>query len=97
MSDNRIVHQPPTRHSCNPGWTVGGVCDDPGSPMHGLEYLKSPSTWSHPPGTVVRCECGKTYVSYKTPSSRGMINVSGVSFRRERGLERWLRTRREGR
>lgn len=89
----RIVHRPDPGHTCSPGWTVGGVTSGDDCLPDGVEWLQPPDISSHPPGTVVECECGKTWVSYKTPNSATMIHLRGVSFRPERWRERRRRAR----
>lgn len=91
--DNHIVFKPEPVHHCNPGCTEYIVKDSENPFLNGLTGIELPSIWSHPAGTVVECECGKVYVAYKTPDSQGMMNISGVSFRRERWWERRKRLR----
>lgn len=100
---NRIVHRPEPSHECTPGWREASskhVCAPDwcgeSCPLEGTETTRKirPDSISHPPGTVVECECGRTFVSYEPPMpTRGMVMVHRIEFRRERWWERRRRRR----
>ena len=94
MTSHRIVSQPPREHRCAPGWKLRPL------PRHGLggpwpegqQHLVPPDRSEYPPGTVVECECGRTWVAYYPAAKSGMVGM--VLFRAEGRFERWRRVRR---
>lgn len=94
MSGQRIVSQGTREHHCSPGWELKPM------PRHGLggpwpegqQHFVPPSRDKYPPGTVVECDCGRTWVAYYPAPKCGMPGV--VLFRAEGRFERWRRVRR---
>lgn len=84
-----IVHRPPVRHACAPGWTYsepGEDCGPPfGAPPPGRCWAYPPNGYAYPKGTVWECECGRTWVSTGPP---GPCSPGVVNFRPERRGER---------
>lgn len=90
-----VVHTPPPVHTCKPGWNTR---ISTGEGLHalppGVRIFDPPTPWKFPRGTVVECDCGKTYVS------QGAIYVDAPGmcyFRREGWFERRRRERRQAR
>jgi hypothetical protein len=94
MTGHRIVSKPEKRHTCSPGWTLELMRRDGlGGPWpEGQKHFVPPKRAQYPPGTVVECECGRTWVSYYPAAKLGMPGV--VLFRAEGRIERWRRVRR---
>lgn len=91
---SRIVYKPDDKpHVCRPGWTTRELpLDDLAQLVQpGARALVAPTPWDFPPGTVVECECTKTYVS----EGARYANAPGLCyFRREGWFERIRRERR---
>lgn len=77
----RIVQAAPPKHHCRPGVTEATT------------YLKLPSRWSHPPGTVWECDCGRSYVAYRPPGADQSGQIGRIWWHRESKLRRWRRLR----
>lgn len=90
---SRIISRPREGHRCAPGWTSRPM------PQHALGVTWPPGTMKaippdsskHPPGVVVQCDCGQTWVV--RPRLLGAPGM--VLFRPEGAFERWRRERRE--
>jgi hypothetical protein len=62
-----IVHTPTPRHRCDPGWEAKLITD--GSTLAHLReygYTHHHVMRHDRAGTVRRCECGRTWVAYKS-------------------------------
>jgi len=85
-----IVHTPEREHYCRPGWTERAVDR---TALYAPPFdvaVVPPDPWRFPRGTVIECECGRTWVSEGSPAA----NAPGVcTFRREGRLARWWRER----
>lgn len=96
---SKIVYKPDApKHSCRPGWTSREMPVDESMPhpllRPGTRAMVAPTPWDFPTGTVVECDCGKTYVSL------GAVDRSAPGmcyFRREGWFEKRRRERREAR
>lgn len=77
---SRVVSVGPDVHHCAPGWAQ--------QDGHWVQYGIFACT-----GTVVRCECGTTFVAYyQDPRVTGDLTAQ---WRREWRLEKWDRERRQ--
>ena len=85
-----VVFEPQRRHVCRPGVTERRIDRSaPYAPAFDIALVR-PTPWDYPRGTVIRCECGKTWVSEGSPAA----HMPGVcTFRREGRLARWWRER----
>lgn len=81
----RIVGRIPPEHNCTPGWepiepkTVRDQFGDV------IGTVSTQTRWCAV-GTIVECECGKTWVK---------VSHNTDQWRREGRFEKWLRLRRE--
>lgn len=76
-----IIYRQPQKHKCTPGWVEKNG------------RMIQPTIYEFPTGTVVKCECGQTWVSKPGLPSGYIHLIGGVKFRKERWLERWQRER----
>lgn len=85
-----LVHAPQRKHSCDIGWELVPWPEDANpSPPPGYTHKYEMVHWDDDPGTVRQCPvCGKTWVAVKNRPG-----MAGVYWRRERWLERRVRTR----
>lgn len=67
MTGGSVVKQAVIPHSCSPGWTWKPITDDMDHLRigggKGGRYGVPPTPWTHPAGTVWRCDCGRHWVS----------------------------------
>lgn len=87
----RVVQTPDRGHACNIGWKSVPLPDDHSSRKLGFTsyFVDAPYARSLV-GTVVACECGRTWVAHYPYS-----NVLVASWRPEGRFARWRRERRE--
>lgn len=85
-----VVSSPEPRHACNPGWEVRWSDGDADTLLPAGWYYHPQQ---HPPGTVLLCDCGKTWIAEKDP--RGFVGM--VVWTEEGRFARWRRERRTGR
>jgi hypothetical protein len=89
-----VVHKPERRHVCAPGVERRKIDRESlyGPPVGSTELIP-PDPWRYPRGTVVQCECGRTWVSEGSPAA----HMPGFcTFRREGWFERRRRERATG-
>lgn len=89
-----VLHRPPYEHHCRPGWTHIPLTGDLAHLREqGYTHQVMPNRlFNAPPGTVWRCECGRTWVARR--------NVPGRLYARwvpEPRFAAWRRERRERR
>lgn len=89
----RVVASPDPGHRCNPG-VIDRECPPEEAPFPGAVYAVIPDRWSHPPGTVWECDCGRSWVAWRPRGADASGQIGRIWWRREGRLRRWLRKRR---
>ena len=94
---SEVVDHPRKRHKCQVGWELRPLSDDHPCRKDGFtSYYASVGDFD-PPGTIRRCECGKTWVGYRErymPGMTGQLSMT-THWRPEGRFERWRRERRQ--
>lgn len=89
-----VLHQGPTEHLCGPGWVWHEA-----SPADAFLPLPAGWYWRDPydvaVGTVIECDCGKTWVCYRDPGyiTRKTVWMPSNQWRLETKRERRQRER----
>lgn len=96
---SEVVHKPATEHHCNVGWEPRPLPEGSDLRRMGWTTYMASVGQNDPPGTIRRCECGKTWVGYRQRYVEGMrgMHIVSTQWRREGWFARWRRERRERR